>query len=131
MSCDLTGIHRHLGSPGGAAGTTEGDFIRSSVPTTTRAESPGEQAVISNLLVSGGEIHFDVTAEGATRLTFLQQSLGSPAFVVVLADSPEAHLSLTGQPAGLHRFKAFGTNSGGSGPESSVIEATVSVAAAA
>jgi hypothetical protein len=113
------------------AGTTEGDMIRSTVQTTTRPETEVAQAVISNLLVNGGEIHSDVAAEGATRFTFLQQSPGSPAFVVVLADSTEAHLSLTGQPAGLHRFKAFGSNSGGSGPESAIVEATVSVAQAA
>jgi hypothetical protein len=31
----------------------------------------------------------------------------------------------------LHRFKAFGINSGGSGPESAIVEVTVSVTAAA
>jgi hypothetical protein len=114
-----------------AEGTTEGDLIRSAVPTTTRTEPEVEQAVISNMVTGAGAVHFDVTATGATRFTFLHQSPGSPAFVVVLADSPEGHLSLTGQPSGLHRFKAFGSNSGGPGPESAVTEATVSVAAAA
>ena len=59
------------------------------------------------------------------------QSPGSPAFVVVQADSPEGHFTLTGQPVELLRFKAFGSNSGGSGPESAIVEATVSVAQAA
>jgi hypothetical protein len=112
-------------------GTTEGDMIRSTVPTTTRTEPEVEQAVISNVVVGPGTVHFDVAATGATRFTFLHQSPGSPAFVVVLADSPEGHLSLASQPAGLHRFKVFGSNSGGAGPESAVAEVTVSVAAAA
>jgi hypothetical protein len=51
--------------------------------------------------------------------------------VVVLADSPEAGLTLTAQPNGLHRFKVIGSNSGGSGAESAVAELSVSIAAAA
>ena len=111
--------------------TPDGDFIRSSVPRTTRTDAPVGQAVLSNLVVNAGTIHFDVTAPGATRYTYLQQSPGSPAFVVVLADSPEAGLTLTAQPNGLHRFKVIGSNSGGSGAESAVAELSVSIAAAA
>jgi len=114
-----------------AEGTVEGDLIRSTVPTTTRTEPAVEQAVITSVIVGPGTVHFDVSAPGATRFTFLHQSPGSPAFVVVLADAPAGHLSLAGQPAGLHRFKVFGSNSGGAGPESVVTEVTVSVAAAA
>ena len=112
-------------------GTTEGDLIRSAVPTTSRAEPPVSQAVISNLVVNAGTIHFDVSAESATRFTYLHQSPGSGAFVVVSADVPEANLTLTNQSNGVHRFKAFGSNSAGSGAESAVAEATVSVSAAA
>lgn len=112
-------------------GTTDGDLIRSAVPTTTRAEAEVGQAVISNVMSGAGQIHFDCTAENATRFTYLHQTPGSAAFVVALTDSPESHFTLSGQPAGLHRFKAFGTNSGGSGPESAVTEITVSIAAAA
>jgi hypothetical protein len=114
-----------------STGTPDGDFIRSSAARTTRAEAPVGQALISNLVVNAGTIHFDVTAPGATRFTYLQQSPGSPAFAVVLADSPEAGLTLTGQPNGLHRFKVIGSNSGGSGAESAVAEVSVSGAAAA
>lgn len=112
-------------------GTTEGDLIRSAVPTTTRTEPPVGQAVISNLVVDVATIHFDVAAESATRFTYLHQAPGSAAFVVVLADVPESNLTLTGQPNGVHRFKAFGSNSAGSGAESAVAEITVAVAAAA
>ena len=112
-------------------GTTEGDLIRSAVPTTSRAEPEVGQAVISNLVASGSTIHFDVAAPGATRFTYLQQAPGSPAFVVALADSPQSSFTLQGQSNGLHRFKAVGSNSGSSGPESAVAEVSVSVAAAA
>ncbi len=112
-------------------GTTEGDLIRSAVPTTTRSEPPVGQAVISNLVVDLATIHFDVAAESATRFTYLHQAPGSPSFVVVLADVAEPSLTLSNQPNGVHRFKAFGSNSAGSGPESAVAETTVSVAAAA
>lgn len=112
-------------------GTSDGDFIRSTVPRTTRSEAAVGQAEISNLSVNAGTIQFDAAAGGATRFTYLQQSPGSPAFVVVLADSPESSFTLTGQPNGLHRFKVIGSNSGGSGAESAVAELSVSVAAAA
>ncbi len=107
------------------AGTTAGDMIRTTVPTTTRPPQPVGQASISNPMVSGTDLHFDVEAEHATRFTFLQQTPGSPAFVVVAADSEEPHLSLHNQVPGLHKFKAFGTNSDGPGPESAVVEVAV------
>ena len=112
-------------------GTTEGDMIRSTVPTTTRTEPEVAQAVISNVMSGAGQVHFDCAAENATRFTYLHQSPGSPSFVVALADSPESHFTLSGQPAGLHRVKGFGSNAGGSGPESAATEITVSIAAAA
>lgn len=112
-------------------GTTEGDLIRSAVPTTTRPEPPVGQAEISNLVLDGSTIHFDVEASSATRFTYLHQAPGSPSFVVVLADVPEASLTLENQSNGVHRFKAFGSNSAGSGAESVVAEITVAAAAAA
>jgi hypothetical protein len=112
-------------------GTTDGDLIRSTVPTTSRAEQPVGQAVISNLLVSGGAIHFDCSAPQATRYTYLHQQPASPAFVVALADSPETSFNLQGQPAGVHRFKVFGSNSRGQGAESDVVQVTVAASAAA
>jgi hypothetical protein len=114
-----------------AAGTVEGNLIRSNVPTTSRPESPVGQAVISNLMVSGGDIHFDCAAAGATRYTFLQQAPGLPAFVVILADTAQTHVTLHGQVAGLHRFKAFGSNSRGQGADSAVVQVTVPASAAA
>jgi hypothetical protein len=113
------------------AGTTEGDMIRSTVPRTTRTETPVGQAVISNLTVNAGTIRFDVSAPGATRYTYLHQAPDSAAFVVVLADSPEASFALSGQPSGLHRFKVVGSNSQGSGPESAVAEISVAQSQAA
>ena len=112
-------------------GTVEGDLIRSAVPSTSRPEQPVGQAVISNLLVSGSDIHFDCAAPGATRFTYLQQMPGSPAFVVIQADTPQAHVMLHGQAAGLHRFKAFGSNSRGQGPDSEVAQVTVAASVAA
>ncbi len=111
-------------------GTTEGDMIRSTVPTTTTPPQPVGQAVIANAMASGGDVHFDVSAPHATRYTYLQQVPGSPAFVVVLADSAEDSLTLHGQPPGLHRFKVVGSNSLGEGQESAVVEVAVAQAAA-
>jgi hypothetical protein len=113
------------------AGTVEGDMIRTTVPTTSQPAQPVEQAVILNPMSSGRDIHLDANAEHATRYTFLQQTPGSPAFVVVLADSPDGHLTLHNQVPGVHRFKAVGRNSDGEGPESAIVEVTVAQSAVA
>lgn len=75
-------------------------------------DAPVGQAVISNLVVNAGTIHFEVATPGATRVTYLQQSPGSPAFAVLLADSQEGNITLTEQPDGLHRYKMMVINSG-------------------
>jgi len=112
-------------------GTAEGNLTRSNVPTTSRTEEPVGQAVISNVVASDGDIHFDVSAPGATRYTYLQQVPGAAAFVVVLADSPQTSFNLHGQPAGVHRFKAIGSNSRGEGPESTITAVMVAAVHAA
>ena len=56
---------------------------------------------------------------------------GATTFVVVVSDTPEASLTVHGQAAGLHQFKAVGRNSQGAGPESAVTEATVAAAGVA
>jgi hypothetical protein len=98
---------------------------------STRTETPVGQAVISDLEISAGTIHFRVSAPGATRYTYLHEAPGVAAFVVVLADSPEASFALPAQPVGLHRFKVIGSNSQGNGPESAVAEVTVAQSQAA
>jgi hypothetical protein len=115
-----------------AAGTPEGDLIRSNVPTTSRPEEPVGPVVISNAMSSAnGDIHFDANAPGATRYTYLQQAPGAPAFVVVLADSPNSSFTIHAQAAGVHKFKVVPSNSRGEGPESAVVEVTVAFARAA
>ena len=106
-------------------GTTPGDMIRAAVPTTTRPEEPVGQAVLANVMVAGDVIHFDCAAPHATKFTYLHLSPGAAAFVVVVTDSPDAHLTLHNQAAGLHKFKALGRNSRGEGPESVIVEVTV------
>jgi hypothetical protein len=113
------------------ADTAEGLMIRAAVPTTWRPPPPVGQAEIVNPMASGSDVHLDAHAENATRYTFLQQSPGSPGFVVVLADSRDGHLTLHNQVPGVHRFKAVGRNSGGEGPESAIVEITVSQSAVA
>lgn len=113
------------------AGTTAGDMIRSTVPTTTRTEEPVGQAVISNLMATGGTIHFDATAEHGTKFTYLHKAPGQPAFVVLVTDSPESHLTLHNQPPGVHEFKAIASNSRGEGAESAIAQVTVAEQAVA
>ena len=114
-----------------AAGTTEGDMIRVTVPTTTRPEAAVGQAVISNLMVSGSDIHFDAAAEHATRYTYLHQAPGSSVFLVAVADTPSSAFTLHGQAPGAHKFKVIGSNASSQGEESAAVEATVAQAAVA
>ena len=109
-------------------GTPEGDLIRSTVPTTTTPTEAVGQAVISHLLVTGSTIHFDCEASHATQFTYLYKPPGTPQFVVLFADTPETSITLQDQPAGEHRFKAFGSNSQGVGEESE--EAVITLASA-
>jgi len=99
-------------------GTPQGDLVRSTVPTTTSPTDAVGQAVISHVMVTGGTIHFDCAASHATQFTYLHKAPGSMQFVVLLADTAETSVTLQGQPNGEHRFKAIGSNSQGTGPES-------------
>ena len=108
-----------------AVGTSYGDMIRTSVPTTTRPAQPVGPGVITSVMASGADIHIDVAAEHATKYTFLHQPPGSPIFLVLVTDAEENHLTLHNQPPGVHRFKASGSNSDGDGPEGAAVELTV------
>ena len=112
-------------------GTPQGDLIRSTVPTTTSPTDAVGQAVISHVLVTGGTIHFDCAASHATQFTYLHKAPGSLQFVVLLADTAETSVTLQGQPNGEHRFKAIGSNSQGTGPESDETVITLAVSQAA
>lgn len=112
-------------------GTEEGDTIRSVVPTTYTPPPPVGQAMISNVIVSGGTIHWDCTALHATKFTYLHMPPGSPVFVVLFADSPLKSVTLFNQIVGLHRIQAIPRNSGGEGEASAVVEITVAAQAAA
>jgi len=111
--------------------TVPGALIRTMVPTSYRPESNVGKAVISNAIAANGIIHADAAADHARTLTWLQLTPGAPAFVVVLADSPDGHLTLNNQIAGLHKLKCIGRNSRGEGEESNVVEVTVPAQAAA
>lgn len=112
-------------------GTIEGDMIRSVVPTTTSLEKAVGKAAIANVMVVNGAVHFDFSALHATHFTVLQQSPGSPAFLIVLAETEERSFTAHGLPPGTYRFKVFGSNSRGEGAESAVIEITIAAEVAA
>ena len=113
------------------AGTTQGDMIRSTVPTTYNPPSPVGQSVLSHLMVQNNSIHFDCDAPHATKFTYLYKAPDSPVFVVVTALTKDRSLTMENLGPGVHRFKAFGRNSGGEGPESEVLEVTLAQAQAA
>ena len=112
-------------------GSVEGDRIRSVVPTTTVPEKEVAKAAISGVMVSGSSVHFDFSAAHATHFTVLQQSPGSPAFLIVLAETEQRSFTAHDLPPGTYRFKVFGSNSKGEGAESAFIEITIAAELAA
>ena len=107
------------------AGTDQGDMIRTTVPTTYNPPPDVGQAVLSHLMLQDNTVHFDCDAPHATRFTYMYQPPGSPVFVVVTALTREKSFTLGNLAPGVHRFKAFGRNSGGEGEESAVLEVTI------
>jgi hypothetical protein len=107
------------------AGTDHGDMIRSSVPTYYNPPPDVGQAVLSHLMVQDNAVHFDCDAPHATKFTYMWKPPGSPVFVVVTALTKERSFTMGNLVPGVHRFKAFGRNSGGEGAESAVLEVTI------
>jgi hypothetical protein len=113
-----------------SASTTEGEFIRRSVPTTTVSQPPPEQAVMDRIQATPeGGIALEFSARHGTRFTVWHRPPGQDAWVVLALDTEETSVTLVGQPAGEHRFKVRASNSRGEGPESA--EASLALAAAA
>ena len=112
-------------------GTPFGDMIRSTVPVTTEATEHVGQAVIKNLLVAGGTARFDAEAAHATSYTYLHKKPGEAVWAVVQANTPDTSVTLGGLTPGEHRFKAFGANAQGIGPESAEAVAAIAQAKAA
>jgi hypothetical protein len=108
-----------------------GEMIRATVPVTTDATEQVGQAVIKNLLVAGGTVRFDVEAAHAATFTCLQKRLGETVWSVLPANTPEASVTPGRLAPGEHRFKAFGANAQGIGPESAEAVATIAPANAA
>lgn len=67
-------------------GTPFGDMIRATVPVTTEATEQVGQAVIQNLIVTGGTARFDVAATHATTFTYLHRKPGVSVWTVVQAN---------------------------------------------
>jgi hypothetical protein len=89
------------------------------------------QAVIKNLLVAGSTARFDVEAPHATTYTYLHRKPSETVWTVLQANTPETSVTLGGLIPGEHRFKAFGANAQGIGPESAEAVATIAQANAA
>ncbi len=91
-------------------GTTLGDMIRSTVPTTyvPPANPPGAATFT----------HAESAAPGAATFDFLRKGPGEPAFVKVVSLSTNHEYSASGLAAGTYLLKGQGHNSGGYGPMS-------------
>ena len=78
-----------------------------------------------------GTVHFDCEAPHATSYTYLQQRPGETVWSVAQANTAETSVTLSGLTPGEHRFKAFGANAQGIGPESAEVVAAIAEAKAA
>ncbi len=99
-------------------GTTLGDMIRSTVPTTYTppAEPPGPITFTHAASPAAGELTASVTAARAATFDFYRKGPGEPAFVQVVHLSQNNEYNATGLPPGTYLLKGQGHNSGGYGP---------------
>ena len=101
-------------------GTTLGDMIRGTVPTTYTppANPPGVATFTHAESAAPGELTAGLAATGAATFDFLRKGPGEPAFVKVVSLSTNNEYSATGLAAGTYLLKGQGHNSGGYGPMS-------------
>jgi len=101
-------------------GTTLGDMIRSTVPTTYTppADPPGPATFTHAESPAPGELTAGLTAAGAATYDVYRKGPGDAAFVKVVSLSTNDEYSATGLAAGTHLLKGQGHNSGGYGPMS-------------
>ena len=99
-------------------GTTLGDMIRSTVPTTyvPPAEPPGPITFTQAASPAAGELTASVTAARAATFDFYRKGPGEAAFVEVVHLSQNNEYNATGLPPGTYLLKAQAHNSGGYGP---------------
>ena len=99
-------------------GTTLGDMIRSTVPTTYTppAEPPGPVTFTHAGSPGAGELRAGITAARAATYDFYRKGPGEPAFVKVVNLSTNNEYSASGLAAGTYLLKGQGHNSGGYGP---------------
>ena len=99
-------------------GTTLGDMIRSTVPTTYTppAEPPGPVTFTHAGSPAAGELRAGITAARAATYDFYRKGPGEPAFVQVVHLSQSNEYNATGLPPGTYLLKGQGHNSGGYGP---------------
>lgn len=99
-------------------GTTLGDMIRSTVPTTYTppAEPPGPVTFTQAESPAAGELRAGITAARAATYAFFRKGPGDADFVEVVHLSTNHEYSASGLPAGTYLLKGQGHNSGGYGP---------------
>lgn len=99
-------------------GTTLGDMIRSTVPTTYTppAQAPGPVTFTHAGSPAAGELTAGFTAARAATFDFYRKGPGDADFVKVVHLSTSNEYSATGLPPGTYLVKAQAHNSGGYGP---------------
>ena len=107
-------------------GTSEGDMIRSTVPTTTDfTPFPDQALVVVNDPPGPGAYSVSLEAEHATKFDVHQKGPGETEFTKVGVDVPPGLYVKTGLAAGGYEVKGQGRNSRGAGPESEPAGITV------
>lgn len=102
-------------------GTSEGDMIRGTVPTTYEPlEFPSKAVITLAESPETGVASITYESDHATTFDVFHKGPGEAVFAKILSDVAETQFTSDLLPLGNHDFKVVGKNSRGDGPESDV-----------
>ena len=106
--------------------TAHGQMIRSTVPTTSKAQALPQKPVIGEALaLGGGKVHLDFQVSGAGHVRVLHEGPGETTFTVMNDNVTGNTFDASGLAAGTHHFELVGVNSAGEGPVSNDVALVV------
>lgn len=106
--------------------TAHGQMIRSTVPTTSKAQAVPQVPVIGDALaLGGGKVHLDFHVVGASSVRVLDKPPGAATFTTLADTVTGDSFDGSGLVPGAHLFEIVGVNSAGDGPVSADIALAV------
>ncbi len=107
-------------------GTSEGDMIRGTIPTSSNPTPlPGQAVIAIAQSPESGIVSLSYEADHATSFAIFHKAPGAAEFVQIEEDVTELEFLHRNAPPGLNQYKVVGNNSTGSGAESETVTVMV------